>query len=293
MPPAVQLRGIKHTVMRAAAAIALLAVTIAACGGGDEQREPRDTREPTIADFRFEARKLCREHVGDVIRGVDRLPSTRAQLAAFERRLLQGERRFLDRLERVPAPAAERVGFRRAIDERRRSIDARLERRRRDGRMFAGRAFESFDRMNLADCAGPGAYGLTEGPEYAMARDRSCRRRLRVVRRAAQRFREVDGPAAKYRAGLEVAERVKEFGRRTTLNGGVPPPADKLDRAAHREVRRAGQAMEAAARAARRGDAAATRRAQRRLRRSLYRGVAAWHVLRIPSCERLYESRVF
>jgi hypothetical protein len=65
-----------------------------------------------------------------------------------------------------------------------------------------------------------------------------------------------------------------------------------LERAGFREIRRAADAFTDLLEAARSIDEAAFDRARRRLRRSAYRGAAAWWVINVPGCEDIYSLRL-
>jgi hypothetical protein len=280
--------------LRAFAAIIVLAATLAACGGGgDDADEPRDTRQgQSLAEWRLDVRNRCREHTERLIGGVGRLPANAAQVRRFEHRLLRRERRFLVGLRRVDAPAREKIGFRNALRDRTRAIDARLKGRLGRTRRLDASAYRRLVDKNLVDCAGAGAFGLPDGASYVHERNRACRRRSRALRRAARRARALPPGEAKLDAGLAVADRLRAFGRRTPTDGAAPPQAVRLERAGFREIRRAADAFEDLLRAARRLDDAAFERARRRLRRSAFRGAAAWWVLNVPGCEEIYRIRL-
>ena len=274
---------------------ALAAVfALAACGGdGGGDGDARDTRRgPDLAEWRLDIRERCREHSEQVLRGVRRLPETRKRLDRFERRVLLRERRFVRRLARAKAPASERIGFRKALDDRRRAVDAQLDERMGDARRASRRAGRALERMNLLDCTAPGAYAVPDGLRYANERGAQCRRRLPGLRRAAKRVRALPIGEAKLDALMAFAGRLRSFGRRAPIDGAIPPAAEALERRAFREVRAAGQALVDAAHAARRIDRAAVDAALARGRRNSYRGAAAWWVLNIPACEAIYKLRI-
>jgi hypothetical protein len=280
--------------LRAIAALLLLsAVALGACGGGDDEDDDRpDTRRgPSLAEWRLETRGLCRDHSERLLAGVKRLPESRKAAERFERRILRRERKFLARLARVEVPRQDRIGFRNAIRDRRKAVTARLKDRDAEARSATARAVATLERKNLLDCAGSGAYGVEGGTSYASDRDRQCRRRLRGLRRAAKRVRSLPVGEAKLTAGLAFARRVQAFGRRPPIDALVPEAVEDLERRAFREVRVAGKALRDTLLAARRIDRPAFNRARARFRRSAFRGSAAWWVLNIPSCEKLYEVR--
>ena len=281
--------------LRALTAVVLLVTALAACGGGgdEDKDEPRDTRRgPSLAEWRLEVRNACREHSERLMESVNRLPGTRRQARRFARRMLRRERRFLVELRGSDAPASDRLGFREAVRDRIRSVDAQLKGRRGDARRRAASAFEAFEDMNLVDCAAHGAYGLPDGASYALERERGCRRKLGGLRRAAARVRKLPPGQAKLQAGQAFARRIREFGRRNPLEGAVPPAAEDVERVAFREIRRLADAFTDLLNAAERGDRPAFDRARKRFLRSAIRGGTAWRVLNIPSCEALYNLRI-
>ena len=273
----------------------VLCVTLAACGSGDDGggEERRDTRRgPTLADWRLDVRERCREYSEQRLERARRLPSTRAQARRFERRVLGRERRFLVRLGRIPAPASERIGFRQAVRDRRRAIDQVLRGQRKLADRTSRRAAAALERMNLVDCALPGAYGAQHGLSYVLDRDRNCRTVVRRLRRSARTVRSLPPGETKLQAGLAFAKRLREFGRRHPIESVVPSPGKHLERQAFRSVRAMAEALMDALHAARRFDDAAFNRARRRLSRNAFRGAAAWQVLNVPGCEALYKLRL-
>lgn len=279
-----------------AGSLALLALVSGACGGGSEgDRSPGRDASPAAgrdrplgaAELRRAAARACKDRNETTLLDQD-LPNTPGGLRRLGTRMLELELRLMRRLDALEGTGSEGELLRSAVRHRRRWAEAQLEGVADDA--ASRRSVRAFRRLGLRGCATTGAATMPYGPKWVEERVRICSGYLPSLRRDGAAVRASTGPE-RVRRIRHLAAQLERLGRIGLYLNRIPPEAGQLDDASLRELKRAAIGLRHLAEAIERGAApSAVRAARAEMRRAAIRGTAAWRLLNIPVCDRIFDA---